>query len=66
MVGMYGSQRLWMNSACDWGVSVPLAVPRTALEMRKRGHSAEAIDQLIYHNPARFMSQCPKFKLLKT
>jgi predicted metal-dependent TIM-barrel fold hydrolase len=63
MVEIYGNQRVWMNSACDWGVSVPLAVPRTALEMRKRGHSLEAIDHLIYGNPARFMSQTPKFKL---
>jgi predicted metal-dependent TIM-barrel fold hydrolase len=54
-----------MNSACDWGVSVPLSVPCTALEMRKRGHSAEAIDKLIYQNPARFMSQSPKFKVPK-
>ncbi len=59
----YASERLWMNSACDWGVSVPLAVPRTALEMRRRGHSADFIDKMIYQNPARFMSQCPKFKL---
>ncbi len=59
----YGAERLWMNSACDWGVSVPLAVPRTALEMRRRGHSAEFIDQMIFQNPARFMSQCPKFNL---
>jgi hypothetical protein len=65
MVEMYGNQRLWMNSACDWGVSVPLAVPHTALEMRKRGHSAEAIDKLIYQNPVRFMSQCPKFSVPK-
>ena len=40
-----------------------LAVPRTALEMRKRGHHAEAVDRLIFQNPARFLSQCPKFKL---
>src|SRR5439155_3768328 len=39
----YGSECLWMNSACDWGVSVPLAVPRAALEMRQRGWSAEKI-----------------------
>ena len=63
IVEMYGDQRIWMNSACDWGVSVPLAVPYAALEMRKRGHSAEAIDKLIYQNPIRFMSQTPKFKL---
>ncbi len=59
----YAHERLWMNSACDWGVSVPLAVPRTALEMRRRGHSAEFIDKMIFQNPARFMGQCPKFKL---
>ena len=40
MIEIYGRERLWMNSACDWGVSVPLAVPRAALEMRRRGHSA--------------------------
>ena len=63
IVEQYGNERIWMNSACDWGISIPLAVPRTALEMRKRGHSPEAIDRLIYQNPVRFMSQCPKFKL---
>jgi hypothetical protein len=62
MVEMYGSERLWMNSACDWGVSVPLAVPRAALEMRQRGHSAEAVDAMIYGNPVRFLSQSRNFK----
>ena len=33
------------------GVSDPLAVPKTALEMRKRGHKADAIDKLVYQNP---------------
>ena len=63
IIELYGNERIWMNSACDWGISIPLAVPRTALEMRKRGHSPEAIDRMIYQNPVRFMSQCPKFKL---
>ena len=63
IVEVYGAERLWMNSACDWGVSVPLAVPRAALEMRRRGHSPEAIDRLIYQNPRKFMSQSPKFNL---
>lgn len=63
MIEHYGTDRLWMNSACDWGVSVPLAVPYAALEMRQRGHGLEKVDQLIYQNPARFMGQCPKFKL---
>jgi predicted metal-dependent TIM-barrel fold hydrolase len=59
----YGSERIWMNSACDWGISVPLAVPRTALEMRKRGWLEEKIDAVIYGNPQRFMRQSPRFKL---
>ncbi|MDB6058222.1 MAG: hydrolase, TatD family [Verrucomicrobiales bacterium] len=63
MIDIYGGERLWMNSACDWGVSVPLAVPRTALEMKKRGHSAEFIDKMIYQNPLKFLSQSPRFKL---
>lgn len=62
MVEIYGTERIWMNSACDWGVSDPLAVPKTALEMRQRNHSPEAIDKLIYQNPMTFLSQCPKFK----
>jgi len=63
MLELYGAERLWMNSACDWGVSVPLAVPYAALEMRRRGQSPQALDHLIYQNPIRFLSQCPKFAL---
>jgi predicted metal-dependent TIM-barrel fold hydrolase len=63
ILDQYGTERIWMNSACDWGVSVPLAVPRTALEMRKRGYSADVCDKIIYQNPLAFLSQCPNFKL---
>jgi hypothetical protein len=63
MIEKYGSERLWMNSACDWGVSVPLAVPYAALELRRRGHSLELIDQMVYKNPASFLGQCSKFCL---
>ena len=51
---MYGNERIWMNSACDWGVSVPLAVPKPALEMRRRGHSAELVDQVDLSKSAPF------------
>ena len=63
MLEVYGTDRIWMNSACDWGISVPLAVPRTTLEMKKRGHTANLIDKVAYQNPIQFMSQSPKFKL---
>ena len=59
----YGDERIWMNSACDWGVSDPLAVPKTALEMKKRGHVASAIENIIFSNPKEFLRQSPNFKL---
>ena len=58
-----GPERIWLNSACDWGVSDPLAVPKTAVEMKKRGHPAAIIDKAVYQNPGKFLSQCPKFKM---
>jgi predicted metal-dependent TIM-barrel fold hydrolase len=61
ILDVHGHDRLWMNSACDWGESVPLAIPKTALEMRRRGWSPEAIDRVIYQNPIRFLRQSPKF-----
>jgi predicted metal-dependent TIM-barrel fold hydrolase len=61
MIENFGSERLWMNSACDWGISDPLAVPKTALEMRRREHTAEAIDKVIYQNPLKFLGQSGKF-----
>jgi predicted metal-dependent TIM-barrel fold hydrolase len=66
MVETTGHERVWLNCACDWGVSDPLAVPKTALEMKKRGHSDEVIDKLVYQNPLKFLSQCSKFNVTKT
>jgi uncharacterized protein len=59
-----GSERLWVNSACDWGVSDPLSVPKTALEMKKRGHRPGAIEKIIFSNPEKFLRQSRKFKIV--
>ncbi|MBE7503885.1 MAG: TatD family hydrolase [Verrucomicrobiales bacterium] len=66
ILDVYGAERLWLNSACDWGVSVPLNVPLTALEMRRRGWPPAAIDRVIYQNPRGFLAQCPRFRLADT
>lgn len=58
LLDLYGSDRLWLNSACDWGCSDPLAVPKTAIEMRRRGYDAGTIDRVIFQHPMRFLSQC--------
>lgn len=54
---------LWLNSACDWGVSDPLAVVKCAFEMKRRQHSPLDIDNILFENPKRFLSQSPNFKL---
>ena len=57
------AERIWMNSACDWGVSDPLAVPKTMLEMRKRGWNEQSIQRVAFENPVAFMGQSDKFHL---
>ena len=63
MIETISAQRVWLNSACDWGHSDPLSVPKAVIEMRRRGHSSAAIDRLVYGNPFEFLSQSPKFIL---
>jgi hypothetical protein len=63
VIEIYGSERIWMNSAGDWGCSDPLAVPKARLEMGRRGHAASIIDKVTYDNPLRFLSQSPNFKV---
>ena len=59
----FGMQNIWMNSACDWGVSDPLAVVKTALEMGKRKYDKATIERVIYDNPKKFLVNCPNFKI---
>jgi hypothetical protein len=50
LVNSYGPERLIVDSACDWGVSDPLAVAKTARLMADRGVSADAIHHVVYAN----------------
>lgn len=63
IIEVYGSERIWINSAGDWGCSDPLAVPKCRLEMKRRGHTVETIEKISFGNPQRFLSQCAKFAL---
>lgn len=63
IIEMYGTERLWMNSAGDWGVSDPLAVPKARLEMARRGHEPEVIDQVTFDNPKQFLGQSKRFQV---
>lgn len=50
VVKAYGSNRIIVNSSADWGVSDPLAVPKTASLMLKRGISKDDVVKTCYHN----------------
>lgn len=50
IVRRYGPERLIVDSACDWGVSDPLALPKTARLMAERGIGADVIRQVTYSN----------------
>lgn len=50
IVKHYGSKHIMINSAADWGISDPLAVPKTAALMMQRGISGEDIQLVTYQN----------------
>ncbi|MDF1701467.1 MAG: TatD family hydrolase [Planctomycetota bacterium] len=53
----YGHERCMINSSADWGVSDPLMVPKTILELRRRGWEDERIETLVWNNPRDFYAQ---------
>jgi len=57
IIERYGTERILVNSAGDWGHSDPLAVPAFMMEMKRRGHPAEAIQRIVYDNPLEFWKQ---------
>ena len=53
----WGTDKMLINSAADWGVSDPLLVPKTVLAMRKAGMDEEEIEKVVWENPIRFFAQ---------
>ncbi|BAT52853.1 hypothetical protein NOS3756_17940 [Nostoc sp. NIES-3756] len=57
IVREYGSDRIIVDSSADWGVSDPLAVPKTALLMLERGISEADVQKVCYQNALAAYSQ---------
>ncbi|MEO0800645.1 MAG: TatD family hydrolase [Cyanobacteria bacterium J06642_2] len=57
VVRHYGCERIIVDSSADWGVSDPLAVPKTALLMLERGIPKEHIRATCYENALAAYSQ---------
>lgn len=63
LVKQYGSERIIINSAADWGISDPLKVPKTVAAMREAGIAESAIKRIAWENPVSFFSQSGRLEL---
>jgi uncharacterized protein len=45
-----GAERLIVDSACDWGISDPLSVPKTAMMLAEQGIATEDVARVTYGN----------------
>ncbi|MEN0063502.1 MAG: TatD family hydrolase [Myxococcota bacterium] len=57
IVRQYGSDHIFVDSSADWGVSDPLAVPRTAALMHEQGIDAAHIEATCYRNAVTMYAQ---------
>lgn len=57
VVKQYGSERIMINSAADWGISDPLAIPKTAALMKRSGISLQDIELVTYRNAITAFAQ---------
>jgi predicted metal-dependent TIM-barrel fold hydrolase len=57
IVKKYGSERIIINSAADWGVSDPLKVPKTVAALSEAGVDEAMIQSIVWDNPASFFAQ---------
>ena len=61
IIKKYGTERIMIHSAADWGPSDPLSVPLVAREMRKAGFSTNEIQRVTFYNAYEFFKQSPRF-----
>lgn len=63
LVKKYGSDRMIVNSAADWGMSDPLKVPKTIAVMRDHGIADDTIQKIVWDNPVAFFGQSGRLDL---
>lgn len=57
LLSRYGTDRILINSAADWGRSDPLKTLRTAEAMLAAGFTAEETNKVFWQNPLEFYGQ---------
>ena len=62
VVEKYGSNKIFIDSSADWGVSDPLSVPKTAKLMLDRGITSEIVQAVCYQNALEAYAQSGNMK----
>ncbi|MFO7177071.1 MAG: TatD family hydrolase [Pseudomonadota bacterium] len=57
LVRRYGTERMLVNSAADWGMSDPLKVVKTAAALRDAGFADDVVETILWRNPIAFFAQ---------
>jgi predicted metal-dependent TIM-barrel fold hydrolase len=61
IIKKYGTDRIMIHSAADWGPSDPLSVPLVAREMKKAGFSINEIERVTFYNAYEFFKRSSRF-----
>ncbi|MFW6722872.1 TatD family hydrolase [Streptomyces sp. MAR4 CNY-716] len=59
----YGTERMLVNSAADWGKSDPLKTRSTADAMLAAGFTDADVDKVLWQNPVEFYGQSGRLEL---
>ncbi|GAB2845928.1 TatD family hydrolase [Lentzea nigeriaca] len=63
LIQEFGTERMLVNSAADWGRSDPLKTYKTGLMMLDAGFSESDVDRLLWRNPVEFYGQSGRLML---
>ena len=66
LLKQYGTEKMIVNSAADWGRSDPLKVPKTGQAMLAAGFSEDEVEKVLLHNPIAFYAQSGRISVDET
>jgi hypothetical protein len=63
LLRQYGTERMVVNSAADWGRSDPLKVPKTGELMLASGFSEADVSKVLFENPIAYYAQSGRISI---
>lgn len=63
LLQQYGTEKMVVNSAADWGRSDPLKVPKTGAAMLAAGFPETEVEKVLFENPINFYAQSGRISL---